>query len=558
MHRLSVCLVAALVWSTSVSALPWFSFFGGEKRNEVHITFDCQPPSHKDKLPIFSLGETVKFPEDKLQDILKSAAPGTKITQQPDGDNVYFYDGSRLVGYFDRQSGETAVLPKLGALQPGNIRLNKDILSILAKDRSVIPNDDTKYSIVIGSRLGGSKQKSGEPATAPATYLLEGIIKRQVDYERQAQPVCGPGSKGTFSFGADGAIKSMSHRWRAAKGNAGSVMPLSQGDIQKQIEAQLTAANLTSGVRVKGIELCFYDSGAKYIQPVYRFNATITNPFGLSDEVIVGYVPAGGKEQEPLPTLNPPRDIAMPTPAGNHIRIARRQGSATQFRDQIAQREGGITVGRYAMRGDQYSPQMVVDENAFWNGLSAANPGRFVNSQYYWDEPFIYEDPNAPYFIDAVNIAFTEGHGNVHQFATDETLDNWGPITIPDNLPSNGLGPGAGGSLVYWIIRACDTISTPLEYSAADFHKAFDPWWPVFNGLHAVMGYRTEAQVYDNEMGNVGTMLGRGASVVHGWMSAALGGGKTSAVTVCGHDDDTVYQTENIGRPGCLQIWWYS
>jgi hypothetical protein len=70
--------------------------------------------------------------------------------------------------------------------------------------------------------------------------------------------------------------------------------------------------------------------------------------------------------------------------------------------------------------------------------------------------------------------------------------------------------------------------------------------------------YRTEAEVYDNEMGKVGKALGMGQSVVHGWMSAALGGRKTSAVTVCGHDDDTIFDIANIGKPGCLQIWWYS
>ncbi len=76
--------------------------------------------------------------------------------------------------------------------------------------------------------------------------------------------------------------------------------------------------------------------------------------------------------------------------------------------------------------------------------------------------------------------------------------------------------------------------------------------------MHAVIGYRTLAAVYDNEIENVGKALAMGQSVVHGWMSAALGGGKTSAVTFCGHNDDTVYDIENIGKPGCLQIWWYA
>jgi hypothetical protein len=88
--------------------------------------------------------------------------------------------------------------------------------------------------------------------------------------------------------------------------------------------------------------------------------------------------------------------------------------------------------------------------------------------------------------------------------------------------------------MAYWIIRACDTISVPVDYSAAEFDQAFDPLWKVFNGMHIIMGYRTTATVYNNKMGNGGKALGMGASAVHGWMSAAPGGGKTSAVTFVG------------------------
>jgi hypothetical protein len=316
--------------------------------------------------------------------------------------------------------------------------------------------------------------------------------------------------------------------------------------------AQLLAANINANVTVKAVDLCFYDSGNQFIQPVYRYNATVSHPFGLADDIIVGYVPAGGKEQEPLPSLNPPADQVLPTTTSNRNTTNTNVSRSLRSKRQ----EGGITVARYAMSNDQYSPQIVVDENAFWNGLSSVSSS-FINSQYYWDEPFIYES-DAQFFINNVNIAFTEGHGNVHYFTTNESEPNWGGVSIPTDLPANGYGPGAGGSLAYWIIRACDTISTPIDYSPADFDQAFDPWWQVFNGMHAVMGYRTNAAVFDNEMGNVGQTLGMGASAVHGWMSAALGGGKTSAVTVCGHDDDTVFQVENIGKPGCLQIWWYS
>ncbi|KAH8659211.1 hypothetical protein BGZ60DRAFT_414819 [Tricladium varicosporioides] len=208
------------------------------------------------------------------------------------------------------------------------------------------------------------------------------------------------------------------------------------------------------------------------------------------------------------------------------------------------------------MSNDQFSPQIVVDENALLSGLTSVSSS-FVNSQYYWDEPYHYTTSSMSY-INSVNLAMTEGHGNVHLFTTNEKLVNWGPIYIDSSIPSTGYGPqaGAGGSLAYWIIRACRTVSTPLEYSAADRHLAFDPWWKVFNGMHAVLGYRSDAAVYDNSMAAVGKSLAQGASVVHGWMNAAAPGGKTSAVVACGHDDDNVYNIANIGKATCLTIWY--
>jgi hypothetical protein len=97
-----------------------------------------------------------------------------------------------------------------------------------------------------------------------------------------------------------------------------------------------------------------------------------------------------------------------------------------------------------------------------------------------------------------------------------------------------------------------------MDYSAADFNQAFAPWWKVFNGMHAVIGYSTLAAVYGNEIGNVVRALAMEQSVVHGWMSAALVGGKTLTAIVRAHADDNVYNIGNIGRPGCLQIWWYA
>jgi hypothetical protein len=46
-----------------------------------------------------------------------------------------------------------------------------------------------------------------------------------------------------------------------------------------------------------------------------------------------------------------------------------------------------------------------------------------------------------------VNVAFTEGHGNVHLFTTNKTMSDWGTVRIAADLPTDGFGPGAAGNL---------------------------------------------------------------------------------------------------------------
>jgi hypothetical protein len=133
-------------------------------------------------------------------------------------------------------------------------------------------------------------------------------------------------------------------------------------------------------------------------------------------------------------------------------------------------------------------------------------------------------------------------------------------VDISADIGVDGYGPGSNGSLAYWIIKGCNVTLSPDDVS---FNAAFDPWWNVFNGLHAIMSYRTFSWSSDAGEGNdVGSAIASGASVLFSWMKGVnqnsyRGLEKASAVTVCGHADDTLWQMENIGRPGCLQIWWY-
>lgn len=174
MRSIPILSFTFLLWSTAVVALPKP---GLAKRDNRQIEFDCDVPRYNDNLLLFSLGHSSPFPDDTLEDILKSAALGVKLNEKK-GDNGsrYFYNGDRLAGYYDHSTSETAVFPKVGSLNPGT-DFDTRAISRLAGNDAVILDDDTKYSIVIGSRLGGSQKTSGGSASPLATYLLEFIIQ---------------------------------------------------------------------------------------------------------------------------------------------------------------------------------------------------------------------------------------------------------------------------------------------------------------------------------------------------------------------------------------------
>jgi hypothetical protein len=198
----------------------------------------------------------------------------------------------------------------------------------------------------------------------------------------------------------------------------------------------------------------------------------------------------------------------------------------------------------------------------------------FINSQYFWAFPFEFITRKNS-FVNSVHIAETEVHGNWHFFTT---LQDDSDGVLLSNIPSDGYGGGAGGKLAYWIIHSCEVIPTPTDFSVTDRHMAFDVWFQIFNGMHAVVGSRTKMTINDRVMPIFGRSISLGAPFVSSWLQTVhddtsdyflnileLDGnrhileprGRASAVVVCGHEDDTVLNVENLGRPNCLREFWY-
>jgi hypothetical protein len=143
-----------------------------------------------------------------------------------------------------------------------------------------------------------------------------------------------------------------------------------------------------------------------------------------------------------------------------------------------------------------------------------------VNSQYYWGDDIEYEGARNSY-VNAVNLAFQCTHGNVHEFWPNGEEP---PVTLADIGSLGGFGSAAGGSLDYWLIKACDVIPAPTQYinqcSASAAHEAWDIWWNVFNGVHVIAGFSTEANAGDNIETDVSLNIGIGAGVAMTWLNA--------------------------------------
>jgi hypothetical protein len=246
--------------------------------------------------------------------------------------------------------------------------------------------------------------------------------------------------------------------------------------------------------------------------------------------------------------------------------------------------KGDPTVGRYIVGhadGVPYPDSFWTTSWDFINALQAAGNQigvQFTDSQYFWEVDFEYlSDKNN--FVNGVNIAYTAAHGNYWYYLMTVNGYNpdgsaWGPgVSIGDIGNTGGYGASAGGSLAYWIIHACEVIPTQ-----ADESNSFDAWWGVFNGgLHAVVGFRTEAFIDDGVFAPFGSDIGSGVSVVGAWLQDVMARpdyqanymycdgnrliceplGRPSVVVPEGHGDDVAWDIDPLGPPGVLwEFWW--
>jgi len=500
-------------------------------------------------LPVLALAERTSAGAEYILD-LTARTPGTERRDLGAG-ATGMYRNNRLMAYADPTSGDALMFPELEVLSPGEGLPDRarSVAADLAGNSGLIPSDRTSARVTEPVVLHGSRASTRRTSDA-AEYLAFARIRREI----QGIPVVGKGSQATVAVSADG-IESVAHNWRAAQ----IVDEVSGQEIDPRQVAEVIVDDLrelaqTQDIRIESVELAYYDGDGAYIQPVFRYQATYGGgdlPVGR----ILGFVPAvRAFEQLPITLRRPTKfpKLAAPKP------IAR-------------VRNNRPTIGRYVVRQDNNG--WVTSANSFLAGLRAAgtlNGFAPIDRQYYWAEPRLFTDENHA-FVDAVQVALTEVHGNWGLFTT---LQNNADFVRLANVPADGYGGADGrGALAYWILHSCEVIPT-----SADTPTSYDVWWNIFNGLHSALGYRTEMWINDEITAKFGFWAGLGAPMISNWLTTVINDdsysptdtyfdgnvqmnqpmGRPSAVTVLGHSDDTIFDTAPLSRPSVLQQWWYN
>ena len=388
-------------------------------------------------------------------------------------------------------------------------------------------------------------------------------------------PVFGRGSRGQISVDGEGKVKGFKKHWKHARNHDTVTETRSQAEIAGLIRGQLADLATKADIVVQDVELGYYDGDEEYIQPVYQFRAKVTHTAGPSstgkvtdDDYIAGYIPIGSV-LEPIPSVNELVGGGPNVPQGAPTNLPVSEFMPTEPPVQMAAAQeippGDPTVGRYVVRNDYVG--WVNSANNFWNGLQASGyGGYFTNSQYYWAYPFETGSSKNSY-VNSVHVALMEVHGNWWEWTTYWNCCEWGSL---DDVPYPGFGSSAGGVLAYWIIHSCQVVP-----SAADTVSWPDKWWHVFGGLHSVLGYRTVMYIDDGAMWPFGIHMGWGWGLVNAWLNDVSSSplywfrpgevmhgvwkpyGRPSTISVCGHENDSVYYVAGVGRAGCLQNYWY-
>lgn len=550
------------------------------QRGIIRIDIAGIPQAPAD-MPLLELS-TIKPAQARISELLRSSAPnagkfellsrsgkplaGASIFAPRPKEVLVAREKQTVAAYVDLRNGNFEIAPQPAALKPITAapEAAARVAAKIFAGQDFIPKDDTRLAIAKPAVLFGETfvrpgSESPFKAEGRQAFLVSVAAQRYVgDF-----PVYGPGSRASVAVGDNERVHGLVHWWKAARVISRVKPAYAPETVLAVIRRQLEPVSAGADVTVDSVALAYYDGNGAYMQPVYRFTATIEpKPLrpvaGEKVQVLtshlIGYVPFGDT-REAIPSLADKPEVTPVAPSGTGVPPVTR-----------APLRGDPTVGRYVVRND--NPNWVANANEFWGGLTFFAPlaANFTNSQYYWAYPWEYTSSRNS-FVNSVNVALTEGHGDWWLFST---LRNCCDLVDINTIPG-GYGSVVGGKLRFWAIHSCEVVPAP-----EDTATWANPWWNVFKGLHSVVGYRTIMYIDDDIGFPFGFKLALGVPVVSAWLSTVHGAsayagnphaiahgginrpmGRASTISVCGREGDTVYDATNIGAASCLRVFWY-
>jgi len=466
----------------------------------------------------------------------------------------------------DPTSGDVHFIPNLRELtaetnlaRPLELEAARSIATTAFNDLRFIPKDVTSLRVsdaipVMGNSVEHGAAENGTASEPKQVMTLVPAIRYANGY-----PVYGSGSRALVSVANDRSVTGLLRRWRTASLQSQVKPTMTSDQVKADIVRQLTPyVKGGTHATVDTVVLAYYDGNANYLQPVYRFEAVLTpEKRGAANIKIAGYVPIG-KTLEAIP------DLATEVP-GAKPSTATAPPVATRIENEpiapkAMEQPGGvgasvISVGEFANQDWPNSSAYLDMANSFLSGLDfghifAFGDPPFSRTLWWTAYPWQVNGPQSKQFMNAVNVAYTEPHGD---WLLNTTLSNYGDFWYVKNIGTGGnpgFGAAAGGVLATWVIMSCEVV--PSYYDRANEaggtdvgSTAFDPWWPVFQGLHNVIGFRTEMLYPDDAL-----QFGFG-------FDAALGGDINAAWfdEVAANDgNDGTYTSQHL--KGSPQVHW--
>ncbi|MGA3263249.1 MAG: hypothetical protein ABSC47_04300 [Terracidiphilus sp.] len=532
------------------------------RQQEPAITFTAAVPAAPAQAQVYRLAPTsvptafinekltaVKLPALKLEE--KTLVSRGKTGQTPK---------DQVRAFADPVSGDVHFVPNLLELATAANQARQltpetavSVARTALTDIRFIPKDVTELRVsdAIPVMGGSAAHSAATGAVAPKTVMHIVPALRYAGGMR----VYGRGSHALVSVANDQSITGALRRWRTASlGN--KIKPeKNAAQVKADIVRQLTPY-AKNGVRatVDQIELAYYDGNANYLQPVYRFAATLTPAQkGAANTRIAGYVPIGAA-LEPIP------DLAT-APSGEKPSMSSSPAAASarpEMKTEMAGGVGGvssISVGEFANADWPNSGAYLDMANNFLNGLNFGHifaPGEppFVRTIWWTAYSWQVNSPSSKQWMNAVNVAYTEPHGDWWlNTALRNDADFW-YINKIGTGGNPGFGAAAGGKLATWVIMSCEVVPSVYDLQNqiggnGNGGAAFTPWWPVFQGLHNVIGFRTEMLYPDDAL-----QFGFGEDAAFGGDINAAWFHEVAAVD----GNDGTYQSQHLkGNP---QVHW--